>query len=481
MKSRMTILVNILALALLQGLPAAGMAQEVEPAKDSLLLDLRTCREKAREGNADIRNAYLDIEAARQQKMEAFTMYFPSMSVRSMGFYALDPFVEIGMRDILGNSDLANNIMNQINQITRPQGINLGYEGMDWGFIAVASVIQPVFAGGRIVNGNRLAQIGVKAAELKTSMTETAQTEEIDKKYWQLISLKEKSRSLDAGEELAETLYTTVDAARRAGLALDTDLMKVMKEQNILKSKRKRLESGMRLAKMDLLNSIGQPFSLLETNATEERPFIDRIDVQADLDHLEGPESYYAEDFVASSNSTEARLLELSVEAARLEKKMEIGSTLPEVGVGLAGGYGRMMSRNPRWNGLVMAKITIPITDWWRSSHKIRRLQIKEEQARNQKVYLDNQLELKAQMLWEEVLCTWEEFGLAEENVEWSETAYERSGSTLASGQATVGEYLQAATELQLARDELTDKKIAYITALTKYINMTGKPEKVSE
>ena len=437
--------------------PAAAQTGEGE-APDTLALDLKACREMAKEGNATVKNAYLDIEAARHQKMEAFAEYFPSISINSMGFYAINPLVDITMKDVLGSSDLAHNIMNQINQITQPQGMNIGYETLHWGYLAMASVIQPVFAGGRIVNGNRLASLGIEAAQLKTRMTATEQQEEIDKKYWQLVSLDEKERSLQTGEKLVENVWKTVNSAKNAGLALQTDLMQVEKEKNKLRIQRKRLDSGKRLAKMDLLNTIGQPFALLESNAEEGLPFIDKIGFETGLDSLEGPEGLYVDEAEAAQESVESRLLELSVKAAKLQKKMEVGATLPEIGIGFAGGYGKLMGPESQWNGIALAKISIPITDWWKVSHKARRLEIKVKQAENQRDFLQSQLRLKAQMLWEEVACTWEELEIARENVKISEQAYALTAAQFSSGQNTLNELMKASSDLQLSIDEQKNK-----------------------
>ena len=41
---------------------------------------------------------------------------------------------------------------------------------VDRGLMAGVAAIQPVFAGGRIINGNRLAQKGVEASEIQKQM-----------------------------------------------------------------------------------------------------------------------------------------------------------------------------------------------------------------------------------------------------------------------------------------------------------------------
>ena len=64
--------------------------------------------------------------------------------------------------------------------------------------------------GGRIENGNRLAALGVEVAREKQVMAcrdVLAQTEE---KYWGLVALAEKLRTIDAYQELLAQLEKRV-------------------------------------------------------------------------------------------------------------------------------------------------------------------------------------------------------------------------------------------------------------------------------
>ena len=468
--------ISVVIVLLLIGTVSWAQDKTSPRAEEKIVLSLEKCHEIAQEGNATIKNSLLDIEAAKHQKKEVFAEYFPTISINSMGFYAINPLLDISLRDFLGEGQAADKVINVVDKIAGHFGMNIGYQSLDYGYTALATVTQPIFAGGRIVNGNKLAKLGIEASKLQSELTCRDQKKEIDKKYWLLASLAAKEESLSAGEKLVENIHHLVQSASKAGMALESDIMTVEKERNNLKSKRLRLESGIKLAKMDLLNTIGQPYVLLRANATVSLPFIDDIICANDIDALNDPLSYFASDFDASSQSTEARLLDLSVKAAELEKKMAMGETLPEIGVGFAGGYGRLTNSNPQWNGIAFAKLSIPLTDWWKTSHKMRRLEIKKEQAQNQRDYLQIQLNLKAQMLWEEVLCTWEELKTCEKNVELDEILYSRALSKYESGQSTTSDYLQAGSTLKQSMDALTDSKITYLEALRDYTEFCSVP-----
>jgi outer membrane protein TolC len=65
-----------------------------------------------------------------------------------------------------------------------------------FGFNATATLMQPIYAGGRINTGNRLAKVGVKAAELKHEVNLRQKREEIEKLYWEIVALEEKRQTI---------------------------------------------------------------------------------------------------------------------------------------------------------------------------------------------------------------------------------------------------------------------------------------------
>ena len=158
----------------------------------------------ADENAPELMNSRLDTEDALLQKQEAFCEYFPKFSLSMMGFEAVNPLLRIGVNDLLGNSDAANNIKAYINTTAPIYGIKTVYETLQYGYGATLSVSQPVYAGGRIVNGNRLASLGIEAAQLQESIQERRTAIDIEKKYWMVVSLQEKAATLDKALEMLD-------------------------------------------------------------------------------------------------------------------------------------------------------------------------------------------------------------------------------------------------------------------------------------
>ena len=122
-------------------------------------LTLADCREMAMQNNAALNNASLDVRAAWLREQEVLSEYFPRVSATAFGYWAMNPLLEIGVTDILGNNDLAWNIQSEIESYGSLYGINTKYKSFKQGYSASLMALQPVYAGGRIVTGNRLAAL----------------------------------------------------------------------------------------------------------------------------------------------------------------------------------------------------------------------------------------------------------------------------------------------------------------------------------
>lgn len=434
-------------------------------------LTLESCLDMAMRNNAAIENARLDVYAAQAQKEEAFAEYFPKVSVNAFSFYALDPLLKITVNDVLGHSDMANNIANWVDQNAPMYGVNTYYSTLKKGYSATVSVVQPVFAGGRIVSGNRLAAIGVEAAKLQSSVQARKSSVEIEQMYWQIVSLQEKVKTIDCVQKMLDNLEKDLSSAIGAGLATSTDLLQLKLKINELKSARMNLCGGIRLAKMNLCNSIGQRYTPYSTINQDSLPHIDSVSVAGNLDSLDEPAAYWRDENEIVAGREETRLLDLAVDARKAEKRMVLGEVLPQVGVGASYGYGNFVG-NGSLNGLVFATVKIPITDWGKYSRRLRRYEYQIQKAGNDREYLGGQLLMQVRKLWLDLTVAWEQMLLAEESEAAANAVAEDRMSSYKAGLVPLSELMSAQTALRQSADALTDSRIAYRTALQSYLSL---------
>ena len=424
-------------------------------------LSLEECLRMASENDPYLCNAKLDTRASQLRKQEAFCEFFPSASVNAIGFHALNPLLRIGVRDVLGNSDAALGIVDYVNTVAPMYGINPVYEALQLGYGATHGITQPVFAGGRIVNGNRLAGLGIEAARVQESLQEKNTALEVEKKYWQLVALQEKSVTLDQALQMLDTLSGDLSSLRAAGIVTDSEVQQLRLRQGELRKERLRLKGGLRLAKMDLFNSIGLDYSYT---------LIDDIRVVSLPERLDPPQTYFIPEEQQAAATGEAQLLELQLKAKELEKKMILGEALPSLGIGASAGYGHYIG-DGSFNGIVFAMLKLPLSDWGKTSRKLQRQDTEILKVANEKKYLDAQLVLRSRQRWLELELAWEQMLLSEENLAYAEDELSRCQGSFEAGLVTLSELMQAQTTLRQAQDSLIDDRIAYKTAIAEYLN----------
>ena len=441
-------------------LPFAASAQVVT-------LTLENCKDMALQNDPSVRNAHLDVLAARAQKQEAFSEYFPKVSFNAFGFWSLSPLLEVGIKDIIGENELSEVLSSLIESASQQYDFSPIYKALKTGYVASLSAVQPLYAGGRVVTGNKLASLGVEAARLQQEIALRDNEASVEAEYWQVVSLEEKLNTVGILSQLLDTLHKDLSSAVQAGLAVQTDLMQLELKQSELKSGIVQLKGGIRLAKMNLLNSIGQDYCFLPANADSLKPFIDDIVFADRLDDLLPPQEYYIPEEQLAAGLNENQLLELSVEAKKMEKRMALGEALPTVGVGASYNYSRTI--NERANGTVFAIVQIPISDWGKVSRKVQRMDYQMQKASNDREYLSSQLLLQVRQLWLGLTVAWDKMMVAQETMDLAQKTVDQLTGRYEAGLVPMSELLQAQTVLRQSTEAYIDSQIEYSAALTAY------------
>ncbi|MCQ2059191.1 MAG: TolC family protein [Bacteroidaceae bacterium] len=424
-------------------------------------LSLDNCLDSAIVNNATIKNAKISQQQAAEMKKEVITNYFPSVQALAFGFKASDPFINVGV-EAIENAAIRNAVNTLYNTYGRYLGIDNRFTELQNGYMAAGIVTQPIYAGGRITNGNRLAKLGKEVSALQSEITQRDVLLDVEENYWLTVSLNEKANTVNKAIELLDTLTHDVELAQKAGIATDNDALKVRLKKGDMQVNKVKLENGIKLSTMNLCRISGIQYS-------EDICLEDRINANS----LPSPEQIK---FYGSSKSVaarpEAQLLDLQVSANRLQKKLTLGEALPQMAIGGMFTYGRMMERfeqNPRYNMLGFATISIPMTDWWKKSHTLKRQQYEIEKAQIQKDDTMNQMELQNLQCWNTVVETWEIMGVAKLNAQDAEENLNQTRISFKAGLATTAEVLEAHTTSINANEELTQAQINYLMAIKHY------------
>ena len=127
---------------------------------------LDECLQQALANNVRMKNTENNKNIAAQDKKNAFTKYFPSVSATGGGFIASNGLFNFEMSPEMQMSLMKN------------------------GVIGGVSASMPIFTGGQIVNGNKLAEVGEEVSRLQYNMSENEVRLTTENYFWQIITLK---------------------------------------------------------------------------------------------------------------------------------------------------------------------------------------------------------------------------------------------------------------------------------------------------
>lgn len=399
-------------------------------------LGLDECRRLALENNAGIKTARLDVEGAKEGKKEALTKYFPTVSATGSVHAANKGLLEMN----LGGMEMAM---------------------MKNGVVGGITAVQPVFAGGQIVNGNKLAHLGEEVSRYQMKQTEDEVSLNVEQYYRQVVSLREKLKTIGIMESLVDNLYKDVKVSVDAGVTTRNDLLQVQLKRNSLSSNRLQVENSLKLAKMQLAQYIGMP----------EEGFTVADHVQ---DELPSPLMYKVDHRDVLPSTVAYKLLDKNVEASRLQHKMKLGEYLPSVGVGAGYVYDNLMDTDHSF-GMVFATVSIPISGWWGGSHALRKQKLQIKAAEYTRDNNNELLLVRMQQFWNELEEAYKQAKLSEESIATAEENVRLNTDYYKAGTSTMSDLLDAQSLLQQSRDQYTDDYTLYLVKRTQYLLATGR------
>ena len=422
---------------------------------------LEQLKDSALQNNIAVRSARHGIEAAQQQRRESFTKYFPNISGTGLWFNANKGMAEttLNMSETvppeLGASLAQMLPAEALAALANPISISM----MKNGTIAGVTAMQPVFAGGQIINGNKLAKVGEDVSRLQLQLSENEVEKTVEQYFWQIVSLQEKMKTIEAVEALLTDVAKDADVAVRAGVAMRNDLLQVQLRQNDVASQKLKLQNGLSLVRLLLIQYCG----LEESAFTLSYPSEVASPLSLKQDHQQ-----------ALAGTAEYQLLGKQVEAASLQRKMEVGKNLPTIGVGAGYNYHNLLD-NDHTFGMLFATVSVPITDWWGGSHAIKRRKIEQQKAEEQLVDNAELLKIRMQKAWNDVEEAYQQLDITRRSIEQAEENLRLNRDFYRAGTSKMSDLLEAQLLYQQACDKHTEAYADYQNKQLEYRQAVGQ------
>ncbi len=416
-------------------------------AQESISLSWQDCRESALAHNEDLQRADNAVRQAELDKEIALAAYLPKADGMAMGTY-------------LSDMDM--------------MGMTLQMRGA---YLAGINLTQPIYTGGRIRAGQKLAQIGREAQQENQRKTRMQVIADAANAYWSYIAVSAKVRMLDAYKAQMDTLYQQAETSLAAGMATGNDLLRIRTRQSDIHYQWQKARNGKNLCRLALCHAIGCP---LETEILPTDTVIP----------IEAPSSLDTD----ISARPELALLQKQIEAAEEQVKMTRAAMLPTVA--LSAGY--IYYGNIKLNGFTqdaegtpqpftskfddgiwqaMATVSIPLCHWGENLKKVRKSKLDVANARLDLEKNTRLLHIETRQASQNLL---DGYRLLKTATLGSQTADENlhiMHNRYLNGMSTLTDLLDAQSQWQQARSNLIDAQTQYKIYETEYLRVTGKLE----
>lgn len=425
---------------------------------NSQVLSLDSCLALARRNNVDIRTSQIEIEKAREVKAQVYTKYFPQVQLSALGYYAANPLLNFGIEDVQ-SSDMRE-ILEALYESVAAAGSDIKKEVtmMKKGVSGSLVLAQPIYTGGRIATGNRLAELGVEAAELQSEIQIRDIIENIESSYYLIIALQQKEATVSSALALIDSLDRTVQSALANGLVTRSDALQIQLKRNEMLANQQQLASGIRLSKRLLCCQIGIDYS-------------DALSF-SDPSLVAPPPLSFSYSTVGDSIRPETRLLQLSVEAEELNRRMTLGEALPQLTLLGSAYYGNIMKTNPTGNAVALLSLSVPLTSWWETSHKLRQHDIRIAEARMKQEHLTHMMSLEEEKAYSDMVDSYMLLKSDSAALDVAQENYRLANLNYKAGVAMISDVLQAHTLLLQAQNAITDRRTTYIMARRRLLDL---------
>ncbi len=467
------------------------------------VLTLRDCRDMALENNKNLKISQEQVNMAKYDKKIARANYFPAFSAQGTYMHNekqlqllsddkinmfntigtslqnglngyIDPIIQNLMQDptmlqiIMSNPELLS-LINDLHHIEAFEAIDaLGQEvaknfTLDTRnvYAGMVTVMEPVYAGGKIRAYNKMARYAQELAEMQLTTEQQEIIIATDKAYWQIVSLANKQKLTENYVELLRTMSDNVEKLVNEGMATNADKLSVRVKLNDAELTLIRVQNGVALSKMLLCQSCGLP---LDTEITLEDENLEDVTVPVYTND-------YTEDYIMA-NRPELQSLQLATQI--YDKKVNIARAdfLPTVAL-----FGNYIVTNPSaFNGFenefhgfynfgVMAKV--PLFHFGEGYNKVRKAKaesniykLKLEDTKELVMLQVSQYEKQIKEAEQRLQMTTDKMSDAEENLRMATVGFNEGmvpSSTLEAAQ----------TSWMQAHSEYIDAKIDVIMANT--------------
>ncbi len=431
-----TVIVSLLTLIFTQNINA----------QTTLTLSQQECRQRALTYSEDIKKSGNKIDQAQIDKYSSVAAFLPKVDATGMGIY-MTPLEMAGM------------------------GAEMR---MDGAYMAGLSLMQPIYTGGKILTGRKMAKIGESVAEEQQRMTKMDVIVEADNAYWTYLAVSRKVKMMESYSRQMDTIYNQTKVALSVGLATENEMLRVEAKRSEIKYQTQKVQNGADFCRISLCRVIGADYDT-------------QIEL-TDTTFVTEPMLSLSDDL---SNRPELTMLQKNVDINEQQIKMVRADMLPMVAlsagytyfgnikmetmVDVGGGtYMPFTSEFKDGIGTAMLAVQIPILHWGEGFKKVKKAKL---ELNNAQLELDKNKKLLNLQVQQAIRNVQDSYMMietatlalkqAEENLRVMRNRYDQS-------MAPLTDLLDAQSQWQQSYSNYIEAQSQYKIYETEYLRATG-------
>ncbi len=367
-------------------------------AQTSLSLD--SCRALALQNNKELAAARLSVEKSEWDRKAARTNYFPKISLTagymrtgdqvsllskdqkkmlgSLGTTASNGFQQMAQQLVTQHPELAplvqgfSGLIPQIGQMGNALGqglidaLHTDNRNMTAGAILLT---QPLYMGGKIKAYERITQYQKQLAADRLDASQQALMLDVEKAYWQVVSLVNKRRLAVGYRDMLARLDSDMVKMIDEGVATRSNGLAVSVKLNEAEMTLTKVDDGLTLSRMLLCQLCGIPLTNRPTLADEASENLS-VQSEATVNVQDGISQAYA-------LRPELRQLQLAQQIYTEKARVERSAHLPQLA--LTGGYAisnpnvfNSFEKKFRGTWSVGILLKVPVWNWGETRYKVR-------------------------------------------------------------------------------------------------------------
>ncbi|MBR2151380.1 MAG: TolC family protein [Prevotella sp.] len=410
---------------------------------DCIRLTQAVCHELSVKNSEDIQKQQNALQQALLDKQIAFAHHLPDIDAS---------LISVLMKDT---------------KIT--EGMDLQMAGT---YIAGLSLTLPLYAGGKITTGNKLAKVGIEVQKINQEKTRQEVIYEADKAYFTYLAVKSKVTVLEAYMQQMDSLVSQVNLSVGVEMATNSDLLRIQAKRSEVEYNLIKAKNGMELCRMALCAALGLDLSMQFDTDEKDIRIPDKLQTAETTDINVRPE------YQLLVQNIKAKELEIRNARAGMLPTLALVAQYSRYGWAYMKGEQQGYSYKTEISGtspVLMASLSVPLWHWGKEIKKVKKAKFDLENAqldmKKNRRLLSIENEQARQNLQDSYrMIASARLGLnqAEDNLHNLRLRYENSMSTLT-------DLLDAYSQWQQARSNHIEAQTQYKIYETEYLRITGR------